>query len=126
MKNPLELYNGFKPEILRSVLASSIYLGSYGKMRNLYGNDLRQSIINGAVAGITLWTITYPIETIKIEQQINNRKIITILNNRISNYGILNLWKGISAVYIRTLPSSIVGMVVYEETKKITETYNKE
>jgi len=64
MKNPLELYNSFKPEILISVLASSI------------------------------------------------------LNNRLSNYGILNLWKGISTIYIRTLPSSILGMVVYEETKK--------
>jgi len=120
IKDPFKLYNGFKPELLRSVLASSIYLGSYGKMRELYGNDLKQSIINGAVAGISLWTITYPIETIKVEQQLNNRKIIKILNHRIYNYGILNLWKGISSVYIRTVPSSIIGMVVYEEVKKIT------
>ena len=107
--------------MLRSVLGTSIYLGSYGKMREYYGNDLHQSIINGSVAGLSVWTITYPIETIKVEQQIHNRAIIQILKERISNFGILNLWKGISSIYIRTLPSSIIGMVVYEEVKKMTE-----
>jgi hypothetical protein len=117
-KNPLQLYNGFKPELFRSILATSIYLGSYGKMREYYGNDLHQSMINGAVAGWSTWTITYPIETIKVEQQLNNRTIRQILKERISNFGIFNLWKGISSVYIRTLPSSMIGMVVYEEVKK--------
>ena len=120
-KNPTQLYNGFKPELLRSVLGTSIYLGSYGKMREYYGNDLHQSVINGAVAGWSVWTITYPIETIKVEQQLHNRTISHILKERVSNFGILNLWKGISSVYIRTIPSSIIGMVVYEEVKKLTE-----
>ena len=87
-------------------------------MREYYGNDLHQSMINGAVAGWSTWTITYPIETIKVEQQLNNRTIRQILKERISNFGIFNLWKGISSVYIRTLPSSMIGMVVYEEVKK--------
>tara|TARA_Y100000591_G_C21787141_1_gene674450 strand:- start:400 stop:1131 length:732 start_codon:yes stop_codon:yes gene_type:complete len=120
-KNPTQLYNGFKPELLRSTLGTSIYLGTYGNMREYYGNDLHQSVINGAVSGWSVWTITYPIETLKVEQQIHNRTITYILKERISNFGILNLWKGISPIYIRTLPSSIIGMVVYEEVKKMTE-----
>ena len=119
LQNPLQLYNGFKPELFRSTLGTSIYIGAYGTMRNNFGNDFNQNIINGAVAGLSIWTITYPIETIKVEQQINNRNIIPILKQRIGNHGILNLWKGISTVYIRTLPSSIIGMVVYEEVKKL-------
>jgi hypothetical protein len=117
-KNPIQLYNGFKPELIRSVIGTSIYLGSYGKMREYYGNDLYQSVINGSVAGWSVWTITYPIETIKVEQQLNNLGIKQILYNRISKYGILNLWKGILPIYFRTLPSSVIGMVVYEEVKK--------
>jgi len=118
--SPLKLYNGIKPEIARSIIGTSIYLGTYGHMRNNYGSDLRQSIINGAVAGWSVWTITYPLETIKIEQQLNNKKIMDILKYRISKYGILNLWKGISLIYIRTLPSSIGGMVVYEQMRNLT------
>ena len=70
IKNPLQLYTGFKPELLRSTLGTSIYLGTYGKLRETYGNDLKQSVINGSIAGWTVWTISYPIETIKVEQQL--------------------------------------------------------
>jgi hypothetical protein len=121
LKNPNVLYHGFKPELLRSTLGTSIYLGTYGHMRNKYGNELKQSVVNGAVAGASVWTITYPIETIKVEQQLNNKGIREILRARIQNYGVLNLWKGISPVYIRTIPSSVMGMVVYEQTKKMIE-----
>jgi len=121
LKNPSQLYNGFKPELLRSVIGTSIYLGSYGKMREYYGNNLQQSVINGAVAGCSVWTVTYPIETIKVEQQVSNLNVRQILKERISNFGVLNLWKGILPVYLRTLPSSIIGMTVYEEVKKYTE-----
>jgi len=118
LKNPLQLYNGFKPEFVRSTLATSIYLGIYGRMREWYGNETRQTIINGALAGWSTWSVTYPIESIKVEQQVKNRTITQILKERIHNYGIFNLWKGISPIYIRTLPSSIIGMVVYEKVKK--------
>ena len=59
------------------------------------------------------------IETIKVEQQIKNNTIGTILKHRITTYGVFNLWKGITPVYVRTIPSSICGMVMYEYTKKI-------
>ncbi len=114
------LFFGYKPELIRSIVASSIYLGVYGNLRNKYGNSVNQSIINGAIAGVTLWTITYPLETIKLEQQTNNNiNFVDIYKNRVKKYGYLNLWKGILPIYIRTLPSSIGGMIVYEKTRKI-------
>jgi hypothetical protein len=119
-ENYKKLVYGYKPEIIRSITGTSIYLGTYGTLRNKYGNSTKQSIINSALAGISVWTITYPIETIKIEQQINNNiNITSIIKNRVEKYGILNLWKGILPIYLRTLPSSIIGMVVYEKSKKI-------
>ena len=118
--NYKKLTYGFKPELLRSVLGTSIYLGIYGNLRNRYGNNTSQSIINSSVAGISVWSITYPLETLKVEQQTNNNLGLNkIIQNRIKKYGVLNLWKGILPIYIRTLPSSIFGMIVYEKTKSI-------
>lgn len=114
-----KLFNGFKPEIARLSLATTIYLGIYGNMRKKYGNSQVQCIINSATAGIILWTFTYPFETVKLEQQTTNMGTIEALKTRVRLYGIMNLWKGILPVYIRTIPSSIVGMFVYENCKKI-------
>ena len=113
-----KLSYGYKPELIRSILGTSIYLGTYGNMRNKFGNDGKQSIINGAIAGITVWTITYPLETLKVEQQVNNNiSLKKIYNERVKKYGFFNLWKGILPIYIRTLPSSIIGMFVYEKSR---------
>jgi hypothetical protein len=114
-------YRGYKPEIARSILSTSIYLGVYGNMRKKFGNTNLQCAINSAVAGISVWTVAYPFETIKLEQQISNKRISSILLSRIRTYGVMNLWKGISPLYIRTIPSSIIGMMVYEKVRKIIE-----
>lgn len=118
--NLRNLFFGYKPELVRSIIGTSIYLGVYGNLRKRYGNSTKQSVINSSVAGIVTWTITYPFETIKVEQQINNNaNIKDILKLRVQQYGIMNLWKGIMPVYIRTLPSSVLGMIVYENSKKL-------
>ena len=122
IKTPKLLYNGLKPEIMRSLMGTSLYLGTYGKLRQLVGNEnIIHYSINGILAGWAVWTFTYPFDTIKLEQQINNDKIINILNNRIKQFGIFNLWKGIGLVYIRTIPSSLCGTIVYEYSRKILQ-----
>jgi hypothetical protein len=117
-KNLKFFFYGYKPELIRSMLSTSIYLGMYGNLRNKYGNSNKQCIINSSISGISLWTIVYPFETLKIEQQTNNNEKITkIINRRVNNFGILNLWKGILPIYIRILPSSILGMLAYENAR---------
>lgn len=114
--------NGCKPELMRSLVSTTIYLGVYGNMRNKFGNSKSQCVINSVTAGITLWTVAYPLDTLKVEQQTNkNLSMFTIVRQRTLNYGFLNLWRGISAVYARTLPSSTLGMLVYESSKKYIE-----
>lgn len=110
---------GFRPELLRSVSATSLYLGAYGNLRNMYGSETTQSMINSAIAGVFTWTITYPIETLKVEQQTtHNESLRNILLSRVRKYGIMNLWKGIMPIYIRTIPSSVLGMLVYEHSRR--------
>jgi hypothetical protein len=115
--------SGYKPELLRSIVSSSLYLGVYGSLRATYGNDTKQSVVNSSLASLSAWTISYPLETIKVEQQVRqNPSVIAVVKHRIHSYGILNLWKGILPIYIRTLPSSAIGMVVYEKAKDFVRT----
>jgi hypothetical protein len=111
--------NGYKPELMRSVLSTTIYLGVYGNMRNRFGNSKKQCVANSVVAGITLWTFAYPFDTLKVEQQTNkNVSMRCILQERIQTHGFFNLWRGIMPVYARTLPSASIGMLVYETSKR--------
>jgi hypothetical protein len=124
-KDIKKLIYGYKPELIRSILGSSIYLGVYGNMRKAFGSDSFQSVINSTTAGLTVWTITYPFETLKIEQQVNgNKSLMSIYNDRVKRFGLFNLWKGILPIYVRTIPSSIIGMVVYEHSRKILHLSN--
>jgi hypothetical protein len=116
-KKYTKIFMGWKPEILRSMMFRSIYLGTYGTMRNKYGSDLSQLVINSSVSGILSWTITYPVDTIKVEQQITTKGTTQIIKQRIKTYGILNFWKGIGPVYLKTVATSICGMTVYETSK---------
>ena len=118
------LYNGFKPELFRNLIGSSVYMGTYGCIRNNFPNEIKYNILNGAVSGITVWTITYPLDTIKVDQQVNNKNLYDTLYYRIKNYGFLNLWKGILPIYIKTLPSSIGGILVYEQVREFLHKNN--
>lgn len=115
-----KLFRGFTPEIARSTIASSVYLGVYGSMRSYFGSSQMQTIMNSAIAGISLWTITYPLETLKLEMQTSDMTILRAFTYRVKRFGFFNLWRGILPVYGKTLPSSIVGMLVYEKVKKLT------
>lgn len=112
-----EIYSGYKPELLRSAISTTIYLGVYGNMRKQFGNSDFQCMVNSVTAGISLWTVVYPLDTLKIEQQRNNDYLTNILKRRIEKMGVLNMWKGIGPVYFRTIPSSVTGMLVYEKSK---------
>lgn len=113
-------FYGYKPELMRSTLSTTIYLGVYGNMRNRFGNDGLQCAINSSVAGVSLWTFAYPFETLKIEQQTNgNLAMIDVVKTRVNEKGVFNMWRGILPVYVRTLPSSVAGMLVYEKMREL-------
>jgi hypothetical protein len=124
-ENVKKLILGYKPEIVRAIVSSTIYLGVYGNMRTRFGNESYQPVINGATSAIVLWTVTYPLETVKVEQQVKNTNaVVETLQKRVQQYGFMNLYKGILPVYLRTLPSAMAGMYVYETTRKWVQKKN--
>jgi hypothetical protein len=103
-------YRGSSIEIFRNTMNSFLFLYSY----NYYSKKFDNSLINGTLASMTMWTITYPLDTIKANKFIFNKSYLEII--KVDN--INKLYKGISLVYLKSLPSAGIGMYVYEKVKK--------
>lgn len=116
--NARDLFIGFRTELIKSILASGIYLGVYGHIRSEYGTDKWITIANAALSSIVLWTVIYPLETIKVLQQTKQEQsILKIL--KAEQFNITGLWRGIGIMYVRNIPSSVIGMLVYEQVKQL-------
>lgn len=87
-------------EYKRNILGSTIFLYSYDTFKN---NNIPFQIA-GVLSSIIVWGITYPIDNIK-NQIIAKQKIY---------YNLLFLYKGIQYPIIRSVPSAVIGLYVYE------------
>jgi hypothetical protein len=113
--NIKKMYRGYTIETLRNSLGTTIYYGSYMTIREKIGNNLYLTPFYGGFSGILVWLITFPFDTIRTEYQTqNNIKLSTLIINCYTNNGILSFYKGLMPVLLRTLPSSSIGMFVYE------------
>ena len=109
------IYNGFNIEILRNTLSSFLFLYSY----NFYSKYFDSSFYNGTLASLTMWSVVYPLDTIKTNKFIFKNKSYSQI---LKTFNITMLYKGISLVYLRALPSAGGGMYIYELTKKNLKT----
>lgn len=104
-------YNGFSIEVFRNSLSSFLFLYSYD-FCSKYSNN---SFINGTLASLTMWSITYPLDTIKANRFIfKKQKYFDILKT--TNFKLL--YKGIGLIYLRAIPSAGGGMFIYERSKE--------
>lgn len=109
-----EIFRGFTIEILRNNLSSLVYLYTYKKLSDNFNNPF----INGSISSFTLWTLFYPLDTIKVRKFINNNTYFDIIKES----SFKSLYSGIGLVYLRTIPSAGLGMLFYENSKKYIET----
>ena len=70
-----KLYLGIDVMLMRDIIGSVVYFGSYGLLRQvLPQGDTRESIAStlfaGGCAGVTQWALIFPLDTIKTRQQI--------------------------------------------------------
>jgi hypothetical protein len=112
-----KIYSGLNIEILRNTLSSYIFLHSY----NYYNSNFNNPFLNGVLSSLTMWTLTYPLDTIKANKFIfKDKRYIDIIKMNT----IRNLYKGIGLVYLRSFPSAGTGMLIYEYTKKKVNEYH--
>jgi len=118
-ENILKLYKGWKIELPRNIINSTIFNGTYYHLRKNYGESNDNALVYGSLSGILCWLVTFPIDTIRTEYQTQNCSIKNIVKNRYNNYGISSFYKGLSPVLIRTIPSASIGMYMYEYSRNL-------
>tara|TARA_X000000368_G_scaffold163414_1_gene128799 strand:- start:687 stop:1334 length:648 start_codon:yes stop_codon:yes gene_type:complete len=102
------IYSKGKVAVLsRECIAMSAYFGSYDYCKSLNLHPL----ISGAIAGVTNWSLTYPIDVIKSRQIAQNLSIREAIR-----YG--NVWKGIHICLCRATIVNATNFYVYESLMK--------
>jgi len=95
----------------REGFAMSLYFGSYNYFRK-YMN----SYCAGGLAGLTSWTITYPLDIVRSRQIAQNISAKDALNQG-------KLWKGYIPCALRAIIVNGACFYVYEESYKIIKKY---
>jgi len=117
-----DLYKGYCIETPKNILGSTIYLGTYFKLRSMT-NDSTLYPYFGGISGTITWLIIFPIDTIKTEYQTTkNVGLSNIIYSRLNNSngllkGIKSFYNGLTPVVIRTFPSAFAGMYMYEKVR---------
>ncbi len=120
------LFKGYFIELPRSSLATGVYLGTYATLRshltinrqNNAPNQL-QTTVAAVGASWSSWIVVFPLDTLRTLYQVDktNASLAEILKLRLKQMGVLSLWRGLSPVLMRTVPSSVAGMIVYETVR---------
>jgi hypothetical protein len=113
IKNSIKtnMYRGNIAELSRNISSSTLFLMSYNYLSK---NNADYPIINGSISSIIMWSILYPLDTIKTKKFIENKTYTDIFKNTKP----LNYYRGFSMVALKAVPSAGIGMFVYEKFKK--------
>lgn len=114
-------YLGFYPTLVRDFFYGGSFLGFYGIFRqyaknikfNNYWMERGKYGICSATSSLITWSLFIPIDTIK--NNIQSEKKYFQLKNRISKDGLIRtLWAGYTPAVIRTIPASVISLIIYE------------
>ena len=125
-----ELFLGLRMSIIGYAPFTAISFASYFKYKELMEkyidiNPIACKIIAGAVSGGTAITITYPTDLIRRRLQLQNfdnnvpryHGIIHCITKIISTEGIIGLYRGLPATYIKILPTIGIQFLVMDQLK---------
>lgn len=119
------LYKGYSIEVPRSALATSVYLGTYGNLRQHLAQSSNlptqwETMLYAIVASWTSWIVAFPLDTIRTLYQVDTtgaQSLNKTISQRYRTMGAASFWRGLTPVLLRTTPSSVVGMIVYESVR---------
>jgi hypothetical protein len=105
-------FRGYGADTARSVLSSFIYLNTYGYLRKTIPEKHHNYFLFGIVSSSILWSIVYPLDTLRVLKQTTDKSYSQLLKTH-TNF----LYKGLPLVLLRSIPSSGMGMFVYETSR---------
>ena len=120
------LYKGISVELPKTVVSTGSYMGSYYYLRENFNkeNSLYKAPIIGIISSFICWSIIFPFDTIRNDlQTTKNINLKNLIIERYKKHGLFNFYKGITPVFIRTIPSSAFGMLAYETTRNTIKKY---
>mmetsp|Transcript_25435 Transcript_25435/g.58584 ORF Transcript_25435/g.58584 Transcript_25435/m.58584 type:complete len:294 (-) Transcript_25435:124-1005(-) len=120
---PRGLYRGLKASVFTKVPFSTVYLGTYGSLRESLPKSAWTPAAAGAASSLLTWTLLQPLDTMQTiiqstaERTADNRGWISQLREVHRTGGLGALWAGWSPVALRALPTSAVAMFSYESAR---------
>ena len=114
-------YKGFYSDLSRNFLSSFLYLGIYGELRKRIPKENHNYFLFGVTTSTLMWSIVYPLDTIRVLKQTSDSSYIKIIKNT----SIKNYYRGLPLVIVRSIPSSGFGMMSYEFTRNLITQYKE-
>jgi hypothetical protein len=112
-------YRGYSADFLRGLLSTSIYLSSYGYLRE--HSPYKHPFLLGILSSSALWTVVYPLDTLRVLKQSSTLSYKEIIQTT----SLKAFYAGYPLVLLRSFPSSGFGMMAYEYTKSMIANHSK-
>lgn len=112
-----KLYRGLSVTVLRDVVGSIIYFGSYGIIRQQLPQDTTRSnivssLFAGGCAGVCQWMVIFPIDTVKTRHQIAREGMyidwVHVARSLHRSEGIRAFYYGLPAALVRAFVGNAV------------------
>jgi solute carrier family 25 (mitochondrial uncoupling protein), member 27 len=120
-KEPLQMYDGLKPALLRHCIYTMLRVNIYESLRDSNKNDksISKKYIIGGLSGGISQLIASPCDLLKI-RYITNKNHTTIpktIKNIYSENGIRGLWKGVLPNVSRAMLVNLGELATYDHVK---------
>ena len=140
---PSNLLTGLTASWIREIPGSFFYYLSYRgttrilqKITNTESQDpsLWMVLTGGGVAGITFWSMVYPVDLVKSKQQSKDifehigtntkseSNLWSLMTDRVKRYGIKSLYHGWSVAAVRAVIANALIFGGYEYSRKLLDT----
>lgn len=119
IKSKNNLFRGYTLDTSRAVFGSTIFLGTYGNLKNKLPDTNIYTIASSMISISITWLITFPLDLIRVNQQITkNTSIYELIEKTYRCGGLRGFYRGLNIVLMRSIPATVAGMMVYEKIKK--------
>ncbi|XP_055462720.1 mitochondrial ornithine transporter 2-like [Psammomys obesus] len=130
-EGPLGFYRGFSTTLTQEVPGYFFYFGGYELGRSFFASGGSKDelgpvplMLSGGFAGICLWLIIFPVDSIKSRIQVlsmfgRQAGLIGTFISVVRSEGILALYSGMKATIIRAIPSNAALFLAYEYSRRV-------
>lgn len=106
------LWQGWRITCIRDALGYAAFFKSYQLLKDTFPRpSFGEKILTGSVAGICLWTIMYPFDTVKTAIQANKDSvkidILSAIKNIYQRGGVVGFFRGFSTCLLRAIPVNV-------------------